>query len=139
MTAARASLIEVLEGSHSDLIPGIAAALAYAANNPGVIADKGTPLYASVMDAFQDIDHSVLHCSQWWICHYWTSGRTCSKCLEVVLQFHSDEPIPDQSREAIFQSISTGHDPACSFDSECTYDGLRVCLALNDPATDKKK
>lgn len=136
MAVGRALLFEALEQSHADLIPGIAASLAFAVNNPGVIAQKGTPLYTSIMDAFQDMDHSVLHCNHWWISHYWSSGRTCSKCLEVALAFHSDEPMTDQSREAIFQNISVGHAPACSFDSECTFDGLKVCLALNAPDVD---
>ena len=125
------------EPAKTDLLGGVVASLAYAANNPGVVAELGTPLYASIMDTFQALDHSIVPCSQWWISHYWSSGRTCNRCREVVDLFPRDVPMTVRHFEAITRNISIHHDPACSFHSECTYQGLRVCLTLNAPFSDK--
>ncbi|HSX49916.1 MAG TPA: hypothetical protein VLF09_03100 [Cellvibrio sp.] len=125
------------EPANTDLMGGLVASLAYAANNPGAVAELGTPLYASIMDTFQALDHSIVPCSQWWISHYWSSGHKCSKCREVADLFPRGEPMTAQRFEAITQNIATHHDPSCSFHSECTYQGLRVCLTLNAPFSDK--
>lgn len=125
------------EPAKTDLLRGVVASLAHAANNPGVVAELGTPLYGCIMDTFQALDHSIVPCSQWWISHYWSSGRTCNRCREVVDLFPHGAPMTAQRFEAITRNIATHHDPSCSFHSECTYQGLRVCLTLNVPFLEK--
>ncbi len=112
------------------LTPGVSAALAFAANNPGVVAAPGTDAYSDIMDAFQDVPHELVNCNQWWLSHYSSSARTCSKCREVLEAFPCGEPISDQQLEAIALHISEGHEPGCSAHNASSLSGLECLKSL---------
>ena len=110
---------------------GVIDAIAYAVNHPGVVAGIGTDEYNDLMNLFQDwIPHELIDCNQWWICHYWSSGHTCSKCRELVQLFQCDEQEWDQRLKVAIQSMTSGHAPFCSVRSTCSFEGLKVSLTL---------
>lgn len=112
---------------------GVIDAIAYAINHPGVVADVGTDEYNDLLNLFQDwIPFELIDCNQWWLGHYWSSGHTCSKCRELVHWFRCDEQGLDQRLEEAIRNMTSGHAPGCNVRNTCTFDGVKICLALND-------
>jgi len=108
-------------------------AITYAANHPEIF-ERDQEAYSDVMDIFQDhIPYQLIDCNQWWFGHYWSSGRTCSKCREIAQMFPCNEPVSDQHFEAMTQRMTAGHDPSCSAHNVHSFFGLKVCVTRMNP------
>ena len=114
------------------LTRGVAAAIAYAINHPGVVADLWSEDYNALMDVFQDfIPLELIHHSQWWSCHYLSNGRRCNGCVEIAMAppcdgFAAVDRLLTSARHRLLD-----HAPDCSVRSGSTFEGLRVCESLN--------
>ncbi len=110
---------------------GVAQAIAYALNHPGVVASLGSDEYCDLMTLFQDyIPQHLIDPTQWWSCHYLYSGRTCSKCLEIAHLSPCDEPAQAHHLLTIVQNMSSGHAADCSVRSGLFLRGLYVSETL---------
>lgn len=108
-------------------------AVAIIVNKPGTIFDIGTEEYGRLTEVFQDaIPHTAINCNQWWFCHWMSSARTCSKCLEVVELFQCGEQTLDQRLQEAILNMRQHHAPCCSVHNKCTFEGLKTFYSLNE-------
>lgn len=98
------------------LTKGVIDAISYAVNNPGVVCNEGSAEFNHLMDMFQDwIPHALIDHSQWWICHYWSSGHTCSECQRLVSLFQYGEHTDGRRLRAECLSKISDHALSCSW------------------------
>jgi len=120
------------------LTPGVALAIAFAANSrealikfSGLEEREFNDAYNDIMNAFQDqIPLALIDCNHWWLGHYWSSGHTCNGCKQTVQAFQCDEPMTGRRFDAIVRDIAQSHAPDCNVRTSCTYAGVKFCRSL---------